>query len=236
MYELDEASFTTPNNRAARFLVRRGTNDWNVLNSILTADEYEVAGLELEGWALDLGAHIGGIAIALALDNPLLFVVAVEPVPGNAELIRLNADLNDVADRVMVREEAVGPPGTRTHVRFGFAGSELAEHHAFIGNAVFIVDGEPDCLFEQVEVGCVDLRALAYEALSPPVFVKVDCEGGEWAALDQIVSLGADRVVGEWHPIRIHTRDELARAFCDAGYTVELTGPEGGPGGFTALR
>lgn len=231
-HPLDQAEFVTPGGSPVRFLTRRGTNDWNVVNSITTADEYELAGLSLDGWALDLGAHIGGVAVCLAVDHPSLYVVAVEPVPYNVVLARRNAELNGAADRVHVVPGAIGTHGETTTVRYAFEGDENAEHHAFIGNSSIVYPDAPDTPHEAAEVVCVDL--LSFSSF-PPAFVKVDVEGGEWAALEQLVQLRSPHVVGEWHPTGGHTRPELAYAFEQAGYNLTFTGPPGGPGGFTAL-
>jgi FkbM family methyltransferase len=231
--------FTTPNGHEACFALREGTNDYNVVYSINGADEYLLAGRSFEGWALDLGSHIGAVAIALALDNADLRVVAVEPVPDNIALIEQNAQRNDLS-RVEVLPAAIGAPGTRTIVRFGFRTDDgLFDHHAWIGNAAMVYADPPPEPHDELEVGCVDLLELRDKVFAgePPSFVKIDVEGGEWDALEQLVALGAPRVIGEWHPVLGHTRaDTLREAFEAAGYRVELDGPESGPGLFVATR
>ncbi len=229
MYELDEVCFTTPNGNRAFFYARRGTTDWNTINSITTADEYGVAGLELSGYALDLGAHIGAMAIALAIDNPALSVIAVEPIPENAELVSRNAERNGLSDRVDVLQQAVGRAGETLTVNYGFVGDETAEHHAFIGNSTLVSEAVDH---RSTTVPCFDLWALPWGS---PSFVKIDCEGGEWEAIEPLIGLACPRIAGEWHPTDGHVRDDLVLPFVDAGYTVETTGPEAGPGGFTAL-
>jgi FkbM family methyltransferase len=239
--QLDELELQTPNGRPASFLVRHGTNDHNVVFSITAADEYGLKGLpEMDGWALDIGAHVGAVGICLAIDNPGLTIVAIEPVPDNAELARMNARRNGVEDRFLVLDAAVGPAGTATRVRYGFiaAGGSDFDHHAWVGNTSLVYADPPVESFMEVEVPCIDLRNLAGDyASSPPAFVKIDCEGGEWDALADIISLGAARVVGEWHPVLGRTSaTELIDAFLKAGYTINVTGPLGGPGGFFATK
>jgi FkbM family methyltransferase len=232
----------TPNGNPVSFEVRDGTNDHNVIYSICAADEYELRGVtNLEGWALDLGAHIGGVALCLAVDNPgLVKVVAVEPVPMNAQLIRqaVARCAQNLYAGVRVLENAVGAPGTTTTIRFGFrdaAGN--VDHHGWVGNASMVYEAAPVEAHDALEVTCVDLLALKTQLGGPPAFVKVDCEGGEWPALEQIVALDSPRVIGEWHPVLGHESNAaLVEAFESAGYTVATSGPAGGPGLFLATK
>ena len=234
---MTELALTTPNGVSVVFEARDGTNDHNVVFSICAADEYGLRGTTtLEGWALDLGAHVGGVSICLALDNPnLRDVVAVEPVPENAELIRRHAARNGVRDRLSVLELAVGAPGDRVTMRYGFRHGTEIDHHAWIGNSSNVYQDPPVEDHDELEVGCLDLLALREAHGSAPSFVKVDCEGGEWPALEQLVALGSPVVIGEWHPVLGHqSADELVAAFVAAGYSVQLDGPDGGPGLFRA--
>lgn len=244
---LDENTVLTPNGREARFLFRRDSNDHNVIHAASHFDEYGLKGLSLEGWALDLGSHIGGIGIPLAVDHPNLHVICVEPVPENADLIRRHAEMNGVADRVSVIEAAIGEPGTTTTIRYGFrADSSEYDHHAWVGNASMVYADPPVEAHDEKQVECLNLLDLAFGA-GPfqaarvanhvPAIVKVDAEGGEWGCLEQLVKLGSPRLVGEWHPVcGRSSSDELVDAFRAAGYDVALTGPVAGPGGFTATR
>ena len=143
MYEPRQERFTTPRNQPVTMWVRADTNDWNTLYSCLTGDEYGLRDLHLSGWALDVGAYTGGVTVALAMDNPELQVVAVEPVPGNVELLRLNLEANGLTDRVTVVEGAAGD-GSKVNIRYGYSGSELATHHAFVGNMSLLEEPGPE--------------------------------------------------------------------------------------------
>lgn len=239
--QLDELDTATPNGNTVRFLVRHGSNDHNTVASLSVFDEYGLRGLpQMSGWALDIGAHVGGVGVCLAIDNPELNVIAIEPVPDNAQLCRVHAERNGLGRRFKVIEGAVGKAGTTTLVRYGFkvdAGDPF-DHHAWIGNTSLVYVDPPVESHMEVEVPCISLAELAYtyEALGPPAIVKVDCEGGEWDALPEIVALSSPRVVGEWHPVCGRgSADELVDAFSEAGYEVTTTGPAAGPGGFLAL-
>jgi len=82
--------FETPRGHLVTMHYRTDSSDWNTLYSALNEDEYGLRSRHLTGSALDIGAHIGAVAVGLAIDNPDLIVVAVEPVPDNARLLRLN--------------------------------------------------------------------------------------------------------------------------------------------------
>lgn len=230
---------TTPNGVPVVFAPREDTNDWNTIFSICGADEYGLRGrLGLTGWALDLGAYVGAFAVCIAADNPGLHVEAVEPVPENLELIRLHAEMNGLGDRIDLIPALVGEVGTSSRIRYGFRGDDgEIDHHGWVGNASNVYENDPLEAHDQLDVPCVDLIALrdGVHAGVPPCFVKVDCEGGEWPALDQLVGLQSPLVVGEWHPVLGHTScAPLEEAFLAAGYRVTTSGPAGGPGLFQA--
>src|SRR5690349_6287046 len=88
--------------------IRDGSNDYNTLNACMTEDEYHLADFHGSGWAVDVGGYLGGVAISLALDNPELRVLVIEPVPDNIRLIRENIERNDLTERVTLIEGAVG--------------------------------------------------------------------------------------------------------------------------------
>lgn len=217
--------FRTPRGRTVNMAVRPDTNDWNTLSSCLTEDEYGLRDLHLEGWALDIGAYTGGVTVALVADNPSLHVVAVEPVPENVALLRHNLELNELTERVVVLEAAAGD-GSEVNIRYGYSGSELACHHAWVGNTSLIEEPGPENPHTLRTMRSVTIASLGYEFS----FVKIDCEGCEWN-----VDLSAvPHVRGEWHNVRGHTQEEFATLL---GHTHNVTfdGPLEGPGGFAAV-
>lgn len=231
-YALIEGRFLSPRGRSVVFRYREGTSDWNTLNACLTEDEYGLRDLPpLTGSALDLGGHLGGVGVGLAVDNPTLRVLIVEPIPENVALARWAVEANGLASRVVVEQGAIGD-GTEVEVRFRYTGNESAEHHAFVGN----------CSLAYSTGGSLPHEIVNYVSLTPadviarvglPEFVKIDTEGAEWAFL----AAGGDvfpLIVGEWHPVQGHTRDTL-RALLTATHDIEFSGPEGGPGGFRAV-
>ena len=221
----------TPGGHRAVFAYREGTNDWNTISSTMAPhDEYRTAGLRLGGWALDLGAFVGSVAVGLALDNPGLHVLAVEPVPPNVELIERNAELNGVGHLISAVQGAVGPPGVDfTTVRYGYRGEPNLEHHYGVGNTSLVYEYGGEHEHEEVIVPVLRLADCQEFA-----FAKIDCEGGEWGFFDGPLGRLA-RIHGEWHPVNGHTRADLL-ALLGTTHEVTFSGPEAGPGGFEAVR
>ena len=228
-YALAEAMFYTPRGQPARCRYRTDSSDWNTLFSALNEDEYGLRPLTLTGLALDIGAHIGAVTLGLALDNPDLRVVAVEPVPDNARLLRENVVLNGLKDRVTVIEGAAGR-GTVT-VWYGYRGSETAEHHAFIGNSSLAYDHGGENEHDEITYEGVTLSDLAAGDVA---LLKIDNEGGEYVFLDDPAVGRCERIVGEWHNVRGHVQTDIA-SLLGATHVVTFSGPVGGPGGFLAV-
>ena len=226
-YERATSGWTTPKGHFVRMTHRLGTSDWNTVASVmLPGDEYGLATLSLKGRAADVGAHIGAVTVALLMDNPDLHVIAIEPVPDNAALVRENVEQNGVSGRCEVLEAAVGG-GKRTQVRYGYTGSENALHHAFIGNTslVYRTDENPHT---ETTVPIVSLAALG-----PLSFVKIDCEGGEWGFLRGKVRV--PRIHGEAHPVLGHRAPEMAALLPDHVVTFSGLNQDPGPCGFEAV-
>jgi FkbM family methyltransferase len=230
--DLAEAVFQTPGNRPVRMTYREGTSDWNTLNACMTEDEYVLRNGAWTGLALDIGAHIGGVTVGLALDNPHLRVIAVEAVPPNVELLRANVRAAGVEDRVTVVQGAVGRPGEPVDVWYGYRGSEVSEHHAFIGNCSLAYD---DAGLLDHETAHYDFAVTLAELADGIVTLcKIDVEGGEFGFLDSRAVGRVKEFVGEWHPVRGHTRASITELL-GRTHDVMFYGPPEGPGGFRAV-
>lgn len=214
---------------------REDTSDWNTISSVLDHDEYHLRGLTLMGLAIDVGAHCGAVTVALAVDNPGLHVIAVEPLPDNVRLLRENTGANGIADRVTIIPRPVGRSGDTVTVRWGFQGNETALHHAFIGNSTLGTPDMPHDSAKMSAVGIVDLVGQGEVA-----FLKIDCEGGEWGFLDDPAVSRIALIVGEYHPVPLPDgtsgRRSLLEALLTPTHDLEVEGPEAGLGAFRAVR
>lgn len=222
----------TPHGNPVTILCRDGTSDGMVTESILGSDEYGLP-QSLTGWALDIGAHIGVASVALAVDNPFLRVVAVEPVPDNADMIRRNAEENGCSDRVIVVQAgAAEGPGTGI-VRYGFTSAdgltdEFVATNRFIGELF----RDTPANGEEALVETVGLAQLV-ERFGPFAWAKTDAEGAEWRFFsDPVANASVSEIVGEYH-------DRAWPAIADllgGTHTVTQLLDQGGTGLFRAVR
>jgi FkbM family methyltransferase len=233
---------TTPKGNTVRFWTRPHVNDEALVVGILGGDEYRLAELpdDMEGVALDIGAHVGTVGIALAVDHPRLRVVMVEPIPDNAELCRQSAELNGVSDRVTVIEAMAGyGQGTATcrwdyRSLEGFADPGFVTQNAYVGNIWRLTDDEK-VDSEVAEVPIVTAWDIAADhLLSDPsgawAFVKIDCEGCEWEFLRGATPGLMPLIVGEAHDA---APADIARVL--PNHVIEVLDDYGGSGIFRAV-
>ena len=198
-----------------KFWTRTGTNDHSTIYASAHEDEYGLSDEDVYGkLVFDVGAYVGSVGVWLASRGAR--VVCVEPVPVNADLIRRNAELNEVD--VVVVEAAAGEEGEQI-VRWGFTADpdwndRVAEdvtlgalhtdqtrisiaHHGFVGSTHR--DAPVDQAYEERVVPSMSLARLVQE-YGVPYIIKIDCEGGEWPWLADPLMQFVRLVVGEWHP------------------------------------
>jgi FkbM family methyltransferase len=202
---------TTPGGNLAHLEVRTDTNDGAIAQALLQDDEYRLASVHpLTGWAIDIGAHIGTVAVAMALDNPDLRVVAVEAIPENAALVIANVGHNGLTERVFVETAAATDDresvtisynyrraGKDGHKKYPAVPDSYVDQCRYIGNIFEYPAKFQDA--DSVTVPGLSLAALLDKyAIDRVALLKIDCEGCEWqflqGPLDRI-----DRIVGEYH-------------------------------------
>lgn len=236
MYDELRGSFRTPKGHEVEMTYRADTNDWNTLNACMTEDEYRLAERTVDGCAVDVGGYLGGVGIGLALDNPQLQVVIIEPVPSNAALIRGNIDAAGLRSRVILIEGAVGTGGEDVDVWYGYRGTEALEHHAFVGNSTLAYDNPGEAEHDTVTHTAISLAELV-RAYGPLSLVKIDTEGAEWSFLDSTARKDVALILGEVHPVRGHVPADIIDLLSDT-HDTHLDGPHqaSGPCGFVAVR
>ena len=200
------AGFHSPLGFTATMVLREDTVDHDLAMSSITEDEYDL-GSEgpLSGWAVDVGTSIAPVAIALALANPDLRVLALDVVPENIEIAQANIERNKVTDQVTLLLRAMGGPGeaSRTcymrHRSHPAVTGEYANKHRFIANSFW--RPETDAIdSDSVEMPVTDLGALLDEyGIDEVAFLKIDCEGCEWAVLDSPAVSRVRYIIGEYH-------------------------------------
>lgn len=235
-YDLERHWFTTPNGKPTIVYIREGTNDWNSANASLNEDEYGFRGRDVRGLALDIGGYLGTVGLGIAIDNPQARVICVEPVPENADLIERNAQANGMGTSFTLVRGAVGRGGEPVTISYRYQGEENELHHAFVGNANNV--GAGALPHEEVTWPALGIRDLVGDA--EVSLCKIDCEGGEWAFFESPGVAQLALIVGEWHPTpfpdgTVGSQGRL-RSLLEPTHAVAFTGPEAGPGGFTAVR
>jgi FkbM family methyltransferase len=245
--EYSEMGVLTPGFKPVMFKTRNGTIDANIAIGLnvwdgVIGDEYRMRGRSLSGWAFDVGAHIGALAIPLAIDHPDLQVIAIEVVPESAELIRHNALRNRVADRVHVVNAAAGAPGQTTITcHWGYSQREeeapnyvaahrmIAETWADRGKPEFVQD------FPVVTLDGL----MAEHGIDEVALLKIDCEGCEWNFLNTPAVAKVQTIVGEYHGgelTKIPDARERLTELLGATHDIEWLREEPIIGTFEAVR
>jgi FkbM family methyltransferase len=228
---MDSIEVLSPKGTPATLFYRDDTSDlstigstWNLWGSLV--DEYGLGTLPtLTGVAVDVGAHIGSVALALLADHPDLHVIAVEPLKENVKVIAASARQNVWMDRLTIVSGGIAE-GTSVPIAYDFTGDENRHNHRFIGGMTLGREGE----HKTVTVPGVSLSAILDGRDCE--FLKHDCEGCEWALLADPAIARCKRIVGEGHPADWLERVHKA---LDATHDVHVIDDRGGPGTFRAV-
>jgi FkbM family methyltransferase len=207
----DTKPVRSPKGNDVELLYREDTSDlgtigatWRLWDKL--EDEYGLANLpdDLSGTAIDIGAHIGSVALALAIDNPMLLVIAVEPVAENCEVIAASIQATGLRN-VIVHEAALGTD----HVTVNYTAAETADAAGrydtrWVGNVFREQPGDTRPVVQTTLSAILDMNGIDRVR-----FAKTDCEGGEWAMFDDPAISRVDLMHGEFHDRK---PDDLAAA------------------------
>ena len=228
-------AYTTPNGRSLELTIRGDTNDGAMASAILASDEYRLRGRQFSGWALDIGSHIGSVGIALAVDNPNLSVICIEPVPENCEVIRSSIAANHLDDRVFVEEAGFGSLGAATtpciynFTDVDFHDKSGVHDSRYVGN-VWRENDHP--VGTRIDAPVVTIPGLAEKyGVTEFRFAKIDCEGCEVNAFSSGAELVCE-IIGEFHDNLLPQLTALLRPT----HQVEVLEDRGGIGLFRAVR
>jgi FkbM family methyltransferase len=149
---------------------------------------------------VDLGAHVGSASLLLLERFPGAHVVAVEPNPDSAALLRRTVERNGLSAQWEVRQVAAGTERGTASIE----GFSILSHFVREG-AVEAIDYQPylrrfqqDAPARPTQVEVVDVFDLLQEA----DLVKMDIEGAEWPILQdpRFAQLPISALVLEYHP------------------------------------
>lgn len=205
--QYNENKFTTPWGAEITVFTREGTNDWNTLYSCITEDEYNIADLDAtvnNVVAIDIGAHAGGCSLALLSRG--FKVVAVEPLPENAELIMKNVKANGWGKNFTLHNKAINETsGKEVVLRYGNEATESGSHHRFIGNTIDSSEWQ-EGLWDQgreIKVETISIDDVLKDIKNVNL-LKIDCEGAEWSAFTGASEESLNkisRIVAELHAL-----------------------------------
>ena len=222
-----EVRLLTPKGHIAVFGIRPETTDYNTVAACSMHDEYDLKSLpELTGFAIDVGAHVGGVTICLLLDNPDLHVIAVEALEENVAALFGNLERNGVADRCTVIHAAASSGSDPVRIKYGDgAGGDFGHQHRFIGGGDWNDDNSPAQVLEPVSLTTIVATATEfgdwYLTDRGCDFLKIDCEGCEWSFLDDPAVRWVDEIRGEMHP-RPGGNEARLRELLDATHDVTI--------------
>lgn len=229
----------TARGNLVKMAYREGTSDLGTIGATFRLwgkleDEYDLAGLpdDLTGTAIDIGAHIGTVALALLADHPRLHVIAVEPLLGNVEMIARSAVENGFADRLTVHLAGISATDTAS-VDWNWRATTNEGYwrtNRFIGNVMVPKEGEYEMAHDTAVVPGVSLKSLLPKRGRVP-FLKIDCEGCEWVALADPAVKRIDVIAGEYHG---HPGPDGLESMLGSTHVVTHT-PEGACGMFRAV-
>jgi FkbM family methyltransferase len=204
------------------FFLRHHTADSTAFNEVFVRRLYEppreaaevLGGRERSVRVLDVGAHIGLFGL-YALDRfDGAEVVAIEPDPANAALLRRAIGANAGERWRVIEACASTAPGSASFRRLD-AGTDS---HVVFGR------DDPDA----VDVPAIDV----FDHLRGVDLLKLDAEGAEWGILEDERFGPSDVpvVVMEYHPLGCPEPDARAAAYrllVDAGYEVRFVADQG---------
>jgi len=214
-YPVHPREFETVFGTRITVLLRDDTSDFNNVNAILDADEYNFKAVPFEDGdiVIDIGAHIGSASLLLAsLGIPNMKILAYEPLPENVELIKQNARINNYKN-IYVFPYAVNGKAGLLKIYYGDESTVSGRHHHFIGNSY----GSPGGRSWTAPVVSLD-DIFTVNRLEHCKLIKFDSEGEEVNTLQicsKEVLSSIDYLVGEHHNVKREKIVEITRGVFD---------------------
>lgn len=186
------------------FLIRDATCDKDVVTSIVREGEYDdlMPNYQIPetGVVVDIGSYIGAFVVSWLVRHPGWKGLAIEPLPENIEMIKMNASRNQVGGNLEVLQGAVGTGGSLV-ISYSDTTIPKGAIHEFIGNASGLASTK------QVQVDVYTLREILERVRrnwgnQTIDVIKVDTEGGEVGFLSRAASSELTKVnwlIGEYH-------------------------------------
>jgi len=195
----------SPHGRPMNLAYRDGTTDLSAIGATNTlwgfsGNEYLLRDHSvMTGWAIDVGAHVGSVALALAADNPDLRILAVEALAENCEVMRESIRLNEYTNCEVIEAAAGAKVAKRVPVAYGWSKAESLDDD-YVVNSRFIggMLDDPSGMFAYPPGVTLSSLMKAYK-IDRVRFLKIDCEGCEWDFLRSPDIDKVDEIIGEYH-------------------------------------
>jgi FkbM family methyltransferase len=175
-----------------RFAARTAMDVWVIKETCLDRD-YERDGFALQdGWTVvDIGAGLGDFAISVARRFPRARVLAFEPFGESFALLERNTAMNGVTNVVARRLAIGGVVGvTRLNLGTGVAVQHSTARAGAASEGESVDEMPLSAALDEAGAVCCD-------------FLKLDCEGAEYAILRQAAADGTldriSRISMEYH-------------------------------------
>lgn len=201
------------------FRIHGGNSDINSILEVFLCDLYSqiIASVPSSANVVDVGANIGIVSVALASRLRSGKVYAFEPNPYVVDLLRDNARLNGLQERIVVFPIAVAKKREKRQMYFKplhWGGASLCEP----------ISGAHE--FERLQVDCVGLDdVFSLTGLQNIDLLKIDCEGGEGEILQGATSkylARVSRMLIEYHEPHV-SPDHLRKSLESQGFQTQLS-------------
>lgn len=225
----DTETVLSPHGKEITFAHRDGTTDLSAIGATnvlwgFTGNEYLLRDHPvMTGWAIDIGAHVGSVAIPLAVDNPDLQVIAVEALAENCEVMRATVELNGLTNITVIEAAAGAKVAKKVPVAYGWEHAENLDD-SYVVNSRYIGGMLTDPSGKTAYPPGVSLTSLLNEyGIDRVRFLKIDCEGCEWAFLTSPDIGRVDEIIGEYH---FGGAMDGVHELLDATHTVQVVSGE----------
>ena len=180
------------------------TND-NIIQGVIEQNTY---GQSFPGIVIDIGANIGSFACLAA--KTATHVYAYEPSSLNFEYLEKNIALNNMGDKVTARHLGLGAGEETLYLNPINCGAFSTFNH-------YATKGETET------IQCIPLDEIL-EPFESVDWLKMDCEGAEWAGLFNCTTLSkVKRIVMELHFHAPEQREQKMVDFLRAqGFSVTV--------------
>lgn len=206
--------------RPARLRVRRQSADRHFVQEVFADHAYSPPGYEIcaSDTVIDVGANIGSFAIYAGRRARRGRIITVEPLSESVFLLKNNIKNNHL-DNVAVEHAAITNASGPVVLHL----SNLGTGHHSLDAALA---GEPSSTENVSGLTLCDL--LSNHKINRCNFLKLDCEGAEFAILETLsfeLAARIDRIALEYHaqPARPKREqsDALARRIINLGFTID---------------